>query len=121
MLHGATAAAEKPNVVIIYFDDTGWTDFGCYGGEVDTPHIDQLASDGMRFTEYYAPAPNCSPSRAGLMTGRFPFRVGMYSYLGRSSVMHLPDSEVTIAEVLKAQGYATGMFGKWHLSGLESD
>jgi arylsulfatase A len=107
--------------VIIYFDDTGWTDFGCFGGEVDTPHIDQLASDGMRFTEYYAPAPNCSPSRAGLMTGRFPFRVGMYSYLPPKTAMHLPDAEVTIAEVLKAEGYATGMFGKWHLSGLKSD
>lgn len=111
----------QPNVVVIYFDDTGWTDFGCYGGMVDTPHIDQLAKDGMRFTEYYAPAPNCSPSRVGLLTGRFPFRAGMYSYLAPKSVMHLPDSEVTIAEVLKGEGYATGMFGKWHLSGLQSE
>ena len=81
-------------------DDTGWTDFGCFGGKVATPYIDQLAGEGMRFTEYYAPAPNCSPSRAGLLTGRFPFRVGMYSYIPANSVMHLLDSEVTIAEVL---------------------
>ena len=110
--------ASTPNVVIVYFDDTGWKDFGCFGGAVDTPHIDQLAKDGMRFTEYYAPAPNCSPSRTGLLTGRFPFRVGMYSYRGKGTPMHLPDSEVTIAEVLKTKGFATGMFGKWHLGDL---
>ncbi|MFT5127446.1 MAG: arylsulfatase A [Rhodothermales bacterium] len=121
LLSAQSLIAARPNVVVIYFDDTGWTDFGCFGGAVDTPHIDGLAQQGMRFTEYYAPAPNCSPSRAGLMTGRFPFRVGMYSYLAPKSVMHLPDSEVTIAEVLKAQGYATGMFGKWHLSLLQSN
>ncbi|MCM2369496.1 sulfatase-like hydrolase/transferase [Aporhodopirellula aestuarii] len=113
-------AQPLPNVVVIYFDDTGWTDFGCFGGDVDTPNVDKLASEGMRFTEYYAPAPNCSPSRTGLLTGRFPFRVGMYSYLAPDSVMHLPNSEVTIAEVLKTQGYATGVFGKWHLSSLNS-
>lgn len=111
-------AAEKPNVVVIYFDDTGWTDFGCFGGAVDTPYIDQLAKDGMRFTEYYAPAPNCSPSRVGLLTGRFPFRVGMYSYRNGNTPMHLPDSEVTIPEVLKTKGFATGVFGKWHVSDL---
>ncbi len=125
VLVGACSApqlgAAKPNVVIIYFDDTGWTDFGCFGGAVDTPHVDRLASEGMRFTDYYAPAPNCSPSRAGLLTGRFPFRVGVYSYLAPNSVMHLPDSEVTIAEMLKVEGYATGMFGKWHLSRLQSE
>ena len=84
------------------------------------PFIDQLANEGMRFTEYYAPAPNCLPSRAGLLTGRFLFRVGMYSYLAPDSVMHLPKSEATLAEVLKAKGYATGMFAKWHLSRLQS-
>ena len=113
--------AATPNVVIIYFDDTGWKDFGCFGGAVDTPHIDQLAKDGMRFTEYYAPAPNCSPSRAGLLTGRFPFRVGMYSYRSKNTPMHLPDSETTIAEVLKNKGFATGMFGKWHLGNLKGE
>lgn len=117
----SAAEAKRPNVVVIYFDDTGWTDFGCFGGKVDTPHVDRLASEGMRFSEYYAPAPNCSPSRAGLLTGRLPFRVGMYSYLAPGSVMHLPDCEITIAEVLREEGYATGMFGKWHLSVLESD
>lgn len=117
----AKLMAEAPNVVIIYFDDTGWTDLGCFGGEVDTPHVDRLASEGMKFTSYYSPAPNCSPSRAGLLTGRFPFRSGVYNYLPKNSVMHLPDSEVTIAELLRDAGYATGMFGKWHLSLLQSD
>ena len=116
-----SVAAEKPNVVVIYFDDTGWTDFGCFGGDVETPHIDRLADQGMRFTSYYAPAPTCSPSRAGLLTGRFPFRVGVYSYLAAGSAMHLPDSEITAAEILKRKGYATGVFGKWHLSLLKSD
>lgn len=116
----ASEQQKPPNVLIIYFDDTGWTDFGCFGGDVDTPRIDALAEQGLRLTNYYAPAPNCSPSRAGLLTGRFPFRAGVYSYLAPNSVMHLPDSEVTIAEVLKDRGYATGMFGKWHLSVLDS-
>ncbi|EDM29171.1 arylsulphatase A [Lentisphaera araneosa HTCC2155] len=111
--------AAPPNVVVIYFDDTGWKDFGCFGGAVDTTHIDNLAKNGMRFTEYYAPAPNCSPSRAGLLTGRFPFRLGMYSYRSKNTPMHLPDSEITIAEALKTKGYATGMFGKWHLGNLD--
>lgn len=114
------SAASLPNIVVIYFDDTGWTDFGCYGGNVNTPAIDQLASEGIRFTSYYAPAPNCSPSRAGLLTGRFPFRVGVYSYLAPKSVMHLPDAELTLPEILKHRGYATATFGKWHLSLLEN-
>ena len=114
-------AAERPNVVVIYFDDTGWTDFGCFGGDVDTPNVDRLAEQGLRLTNYYSPAPNCSPSRAGLLTGRFPFRAGVYNYLPPNSVMHLPDAEVTVAEVLQNVGYATGMFGKWHLSLLESE
>ena len=121
LLTGIAWAETRPNVVVIYFDDTGWTDFGCYGGKVQTPAIDRLASEGMRFTSYYAPAPNCSPSRTGLMTGRFPFRVGMYSYMPPDSIMHLPDSEVTIAEILQSNGYATGAFGKWHLSLLDND
>ena len=75
----SAVARELPNVVVVYFDDTGWTGFGCFGGNVETPTIDGLANEGMRFTEYYATAPNCSPSGTGLLTGRSPFRVGMYS------------------------------------------
>ena len=104
----------------ISMTQAGWT-LAALADKVETPYIDQLAGEGMRVPGYYAPAPNCSPSRAGLLTGRFPFRVGMYSYVPANSVMHLPDSEVTIAEVLKAEGYSTGMFGKWHLSGLQSE
>src|SRR5690606_34074072 len=77
-----------------------------------------LAADGIRFTDFYAAAPNCSPSRAGLLTGISPAKLGMYNYLPPAHVMHLREEEVTLAEVLKAQGYQTGHFGKWHLSAL---
>jgi arylsulfatase A len=111
-------AASKPNVVLIMLDDSGWTDFGCYGSQIETPHIDHFASEGMRFTDYHAAAPNCSPSRAGILTGRTPSRVGMYSYRPDQHVMHLRDEEITVAELLKEKGYHTGHFGKWHLSTL---
>lgn len=113
-------AREKPNVILIMLDDSGWTDFGCYGSQIETPNIDQFAKEGMRFTDCHSAAPNCSPSRAGILTGRTPSRVGMYSYRPHHNVhaMHLRDEEITIAEVLKEKGYKTGHFGKWHLSEL---
>jgi arylsulfatase A len=111
----------KPNVMLVMLDDSGWTDFGCYGSDIQTPNIDGLAKAGMRFTDCHAAAPNCSPSRVGMLTGRMPTRVGVYSYLPANHPMHLPDEEITIAEILKAEGYATGHFGKWHVSNLESD
>lgn len=101
-------------------DDSGYTDFGCYGSGVDTPNIDAFAAEGIRFTDCHAAAPNCSPSRAGMLTGRIPSRVGMYSYIPPKHPMHLRDEEITIAELLKSAGYATGHFGKWHLSELEN-
>lgn len=113
--------ADQPNVLLIMLDDSGWTDFGCYGSRILTPNIDRLASEGIRFTDCHAAAPNCSPSRVGMLTGRMPTRVGMYSYVPPNHVMHLRDEEVTIAELLRPAGYATGHFGKWHLSALESD
>lgn len=110
----------RPNVLLIMLDDAGWTDLGCYGSKIHTPNIDGLAAQGIRFSDCHAAAPNCSPSRTGMLTGRIPSRVGMYSYIPPNHPMHLPDDELTIAEILKAHGYATGHFGKWHLSDLAS-
>ena len=121
ILSGCVAAAEKPNFLLILLDDSGWTDFGCYGSRIETPHMDRLVGEGMRFTDCHSAAPNCSPSRAGLLTGRTPSRVGVYSYLPANHVMHLRSEEVTLAELLKSAGYRTGHFGKWHLSRLRSD
>ena len=112
---GIRVAAEKPNLVILLLDDAGWTDVGCFGSQIETPNIDRLADEGMRLTDYHAPAPNCSPSRAGLLTGRTPSRIGIYSYLPANHVMHLRAEEVTVAELVKQAGYHTGHFGKWHL------
>jgi arylsulfatase A-like enzyme len=115
----AAAAAQKPNVVIIFTDDLGYGDLGCYGSPViATPRIDQMAAEGVRFTDFYSAAEVCTPSRAALLTGRYPIRSGMY---GRRRVLFpdskggLPKSELTIAKALKAQGYATAHVGKWHL------
>ncbi len=115
------AAPDKPNVLLILLDDAGWTDVGCFGSRIQTPNIDRLASEGMRFPDCHSAAPNCSPSRAGLLTGRTPSRVGIYSYLPANHVMHLRSEEITLAELLKGAGYHTGHFGKWHLSELLSD
>ena len=111
-------AEKKPNFVLIMLDDSGWTDFGCYGSKIETPNIDQVAKEGIRFTDCHSAAPNCSPARAGILTGRTPSRVGMYSYRPSGHVMHLRSEEITIAEILKEKGYHTGHFGKWHLSTL---
>jgi arylsulfatase A len=116
-----TSTTQAPNVLILLADDLGSTDLACYGGKAFTPNLDQLAEEGTRFTNFYAPAPNCSPSRAGLLTGRMPSRVGMYTYRAPAHTMHLPDYEITIAELLKEKGYQTAHFGKWHLSCLPQD
>tara|TARA_R110000850_G_scaffold117831_7_gene234469 strand:+ start:501 stop:1874 length:1374 start_codon:yes stop_codon:yes gene_type:complete len=113
-------ADERPDIVFVMLDDSGYSDFGCYGSAVDTPNIDAFAKEGIRFTDCHAAAPNCSPSRAGMLTGRIPSRVGIYSYIPPKHPMHLLDEEVTVAEILKGEGYATGHFGKWHLSNLEN-
>ena len=113
--------AEKPNILLLIADDMGYGDIGCYGGVSETPNIDQLAKDGILFTDFYAAASNCSPSRAGLLTGISPAKLGMYSYRPVNHPMHLRNSEVTIAEVLKGEGYQTSHFGKWHLGCLPQD
>ena len=109
-------AAEKPNVVILLADDLGWKDIGVYGGPVKTPNLDKLAANGSRFTNFYSGCAVCSPSRAVLLTGRHHIRTGVYSWIhDGSQKSHLLESEITIAEVLKGQGYSTAHVGKWHL------
>ena len=114
------AAETKPNVIVIFADDLGYGDLGCYGyPTIRTPNLDRMASEGMRFTNFYSAAEVCTPSRAALLTGRYPVRSGMchdqFRVLRRQSTGHLPESEITLAEQLKSQGYATGLIGKWHL------
>ena len=114
-------AHNRPNIILMLADDMGWSDLGCYGGASITTNLDKLASEGIRFTSMYAAAPNCSPSRAGLLTGKSPALVGMYNYRPPGHPIHLRDEEITIAEVLKEQGYSTSHFGKWHLGCLPQD
>jgi arylsulfatase A len=112
------AATPKPNVIVILADDQGSVDLGCYGAnDLYTPHTDSLAARGLRFTQFYAAAPVCSPSRAGLLTGRWPVRAGVPSNVSsqRGGPGGLPPEEVTMAEMFKAAGYATAHIGKWHL------
>jgi arylsulfatase A-like enzyme len=122
----------RPNVVLIYIDDLGWRDVGFMGGDYyETPHIDRLAAEGIVFTNAYANAPNCAPSRASLLTGQYTPRHGVYTagnpergaarlrrLIPASSKTALDTSVVTMAEALKAAGYATAHIGKWHLGGL---
>ena len=129
----ALGAAERPNIVLILADDLAWSDLGCYGStRCETPNLDRLAAQGMRFTDAYAAAPLCSPSRAALMTGKTPARLNFeFVTKWRADVLptrgsrkvtpppytyDLPLEERTIAEVLRDAGYRTGMAGKWHLN-----
>lgn len=113
---GAADTGRKPNIIIIFADDQGYGDLGCYGHPtIRTPHIDRMAAEGLRFTDFYATSPVCTPSRAALLTGRYPIRSGMNQVLFPHSEGGLPRSEVTLAEALKERGYTTAMIGKWHL------
>lgn len=120
LLFSSAAAAAPPNIVLILADDLGYGDLGCYGSRVNqTPNIDRLARDGMRFTDYHSSGPMCTPTRAALLTGRYQQRFGR-RFDGPLSGAHdrdfgLPPAATTIAEHLSAHGYATGCFGKWHL------
>ena len=113
----ATAAvARPPNFVIIFADDLGWGDLSCQGSAtIATPRLDRLAREGVRFTDAYSAAPFCSPSRAGLLTGRLPVRAGLPYVLFPAEYHGLPSAEITLAALLKARGYATACIGKWHL------
>ncbi len=116
MLSGM-AHGRSPNVVIFYADDMGIGDAGCYGcKDIRTPNIDALARAGVRFTNYYSAAPICSPSRAALLTGRYPPRAGVPTNVGSlPGSAGMPTEEVTIAELAKSRGYASALIGKWHL------
>ncbi len=120
----ASPARPKPNFVIIFTDDQGYADVGCYDAKgFKTPNLDRMAKEGMRFTDFYSAAPSCTPSRAALMTGCYPQRVGLPAVIGPlgpdwtkgGAKTGISDKEQTIAELLKEAGYATACFGKWHL------
>ena len=114
----APAADRPPNVIVIMADDQGSVDLGSYGSaDLHTPHTDALAKAGVRFTQFYAASAVCSPSRASLLTGRYPARAGLTSNAGSQAGDRagLPPSEITLAEMFKAAGYATAQIGKWHL------
>ena len=105
-----------PNIVVVFTDDQGYADVGCFGAEgFETPHLDRMAEEGMRFTDFYSAAPVCTPSRAALMTGCYAQRVSLPSVLFPNAKIGLNVEETTIAEVLKSRGYATACYGKWHL------
>jgi arylsulfatase A-like enzyme len=148
----AGVSAPRPNIVVILADDLGYGDVGAFGARgIRTPNLDQLAREGVRFTQFYASGVYCSPSRAGLLTGRYPLRTGVnfpiqpggdtlehrltrlfgrvaarigatdLAQAGESAVAGLPASEITLPEALKRAGYATGMVGKWHLGDFDQD
>ena len=124
-------AHRKPNVIFILIDDMGWTDVGCYGSKFhETPHIDRLANQGMKFTDAYAACPVCSPTRASIMAGQYPARIGITDFIPGhwrpyeklvvpENRLQLPLESVTLGEVFKDQGYATCYIGKWHLGGKD--
>lgn len=113
----AQSKKQKPNIIFIMADDLGWGELGCYGNTYnETPNLDKLAAQGIKFTEAYAAAPLCSPTRASIMTGQYPARVKITDFLPAKTERWLdPTKYVTINEALSKQGYYTGMFGKWHL------
>ncbi|QDV67004.1 Arylsulfatase [Rosistilla carotiformis] len=123
----AAFAADKPNVILIFIDDLGWGDIGCYGNDfVDTPRIDRLAAEGMRFTDFYAAGAVCSPTRCALQSGQNQARIGITAHIPGhwrpfervitpQTTMALPLDTVTVAESMKQAGYQTGYVGKWHL------
>lgn len=121
-LQESISIAGQPNVIVLFADDLGYGELGCQGNpEIPTPNIDSIAEQGVRFTDGYVAGPNCSPSRAGLLTGRTPTRFG-YEFNPIGAVnerpgVGLPTSEVTIAETLQNAGYTTGLIGKWHQGG----
>src|SRR5688500_2205268 len=124
--------ANQPNVILILADDLGWTDLACYGSDLhETPYLDRLAADGMRFTQAYSACTVCSPTRAALLTGKYPARLHITDWIPGAMpdnprllvpdwTKALPATETTLAEMFRANGYATASVGKWHLGGEAS-
>lgn len=119
LLTGCSAeerADAPPNVIIIFADDMGYTDLSSFGQtEWETPALDRLGAEGARFTDFYVPTPACSPSRAALLTGRYPLKAGVREVISPRTLRGLPEAEQTAAEIFRDSGYRTGMVGKWHL------
>lgn len=121
----AHAAAPRPNIIMVFIDDMGWGDFSCFGNpDAKTPQVDRLAAEGIRFSQFYVNAPICSPSRCALVTGQYPQRWRLTSFLNhradnkrRGLAQWLDPQAPTLARILRHNGYATGHFGKWHLGG----
>ncbi|MEQ8785500.1 MAG: sulfatase-like hydrolase/transferase [Pirellulaceae bacterium] len=114
----SAADAPQPNFVVVLCDDLGYGDLACYGAtDLKTPNIDRFAKAGLRLTDCYAAAANCSPARTGMMTGRTPYRVGVHNWIPMFSPMHVGRDEITVATLLRDAGYTTCHTGKWHLNG----
>lgn len=124
-LCGSSMAAQKPNIIMVFIDDMGWGDFSCFGNkDAQTPNIDRIAAEGIRFEQFHVNSPICSPSRCALTTGQYPQRWRIHSFLNnradnerRGCAQWLDPKAPTLARVLQQNGYATGHFGKWHLGG----
>ena len=116
LLFSPSLKAEPPNFIIIFTDDQGYEDIGCFGSpKIKTPHLDKMAAEGRKFTSFYSANSVCSPSRAALMTGSYPTRVSVPGVLFPRHEIGLNPDEVTIADMLKKKNYATAMVGKWHV------
>ena len=115
MINDVRADPERPNIILIMCDDLGWGDVGFNGNQIiQTPNLDAMADSGIKFNRFYAAAPVCSPTRGSVLTGRHPYRYGIYY----ANTGHIKPKEFTLAEILKTNGYRTGHFGKWHLGTL---
>ena len=117
----ASAQNSRPSFVVVLCDDLGYGDLGCFGSQViHTPNVDRFCAQSLKLTAFYATA-CCSPSRASMITGRMPYRAGIYDWIAEGSPVNLPRSEISIATLLRSAGYATCHVGKWHLNGRMDD